>query len=365
MATYPEFTLAAVQAAPVFFDREASTEKACRLIEEAAAAGATIAAFGECWLPGYPNFAWRGPSQLLFQAAAEYVASAVEIPSPTTDRLCEVARRAGIDVVIGIAERDRRTAGTVYCTLLFIGREGRILGRHRKLKPTLWERLVWGEGDAEGLVVHERPYGRISGLNCWEHNTVLPGYALMAQGTQIHIAAWPGSGERRGAPPPLVPSPRQLLLSRAFASQSGAYVIAASGLATQDDYPERYRELFAGEETGDSCIIDPRGEVIAGPASGETILTATVSLEAVFAAKASCDVGGHYSRPDILQLLVNKQPMERLVESTSGANGRGHDGQSAATPTTGGLLGADSGNGVASDVPARSADHLVNTSQDI
>jgi hypothetical protein len=187
----------------------------------------------------------------------------------------------------------------------------------------------------------------------------------MAQGTQIHIAAWPGSGESRGASPPLVPSPRQLLLSRTFASQAGAYVIAASGLASREEYPERYRELFAGEETGDSCIIDPRGEVIAGPASGETILTATVSLEAVFAAKASCDVGGHYSRPDILQLLVNKQPMERLVESTSGANGRGHDGQSAATPTTGGLLGADSGNGVASDVPARSADHLVNTSQDI
>ena len=203
MTTYPEFTLAAVQAAPVFFDREASTDKACRLIEEAGRAGADLAAFGECWLPGYPAFAWdnrvrrsggRPPPSTL--------ATAVEIPSPTTDRLCAAARRAGIDVVIGIAELDCPHAGTVYCTLLFIGREGTILGRHRKLKPTAKERAVWGEGDASGLVVHERPYGRISGLNCWEHNTVLPGYALMAQGTQIHVAAWPGGSPSRPGPRP-------------------------------------------------------------------------------------------------------------------------------------------------------------------
>jgi nitrilase len=365
MTPYPEFTLAAVQAAPVFFDREASTEKARRLIEDAAQQGATLAAFGECWLPGYPVFAWNGPSSLLFQAAAEYVASAVEIPSATTDRLCEAARRAGIDVVIGIAERDRRTRGTVYCTLLFIGSEGRILGRHRKLKPTLWERLAWGEGDAEGLLVHERPYGRISGLNCWEHNTVLPGYALMAQGTQIHVAAWPGTGEKLGqSPPPFVPWPRQLLLSRAFASQAGAYVVVASGLSSREDYPERYRELFGGGETGDSCILDPRGEVIAGPASGETILTATVSLEAVFAAKASCDVAGHYSRPDVLQLLVNKRPMERLVESINGTNGEGHNDQTVTAPVASGSLSDGSGNGVASGVPAEHVDSLVNTPRD-
>ena len=310
---YPEFTLAAVQAEPIPFDIDASTDKACRLIEAAAEQHATLAAFGETWLPGYPFFAHQAASPLWWQAAAEYLASAVEIPSPTTDRLCAAARRAGIDVVIGIVERDQRTKATVYCTLLFIGREGVILGRHRKLKPSYAERTIWGEGDAVGLKVHERLYGRISGLNCWEHNMVLPGYALMAQGTQIHVAAWAGREVSSAPPAPVSAWARQLLLSRAFASQGGCYVIAAGGLRVREHLPERYRDLCRFDNTGDSYIIDPRGEVIAGPATGEMILTARGSLEAVYAAKAACDVGGHYSRPDIFQLQMNGLPLERLV----------------------------------------------------
>ena len=211
MTEYTQFKLAAIQAEPVYFDRQASTEKACRLIREAGAQGATLAAFGESWLPGYPFFVWGSSTGSM---AAEYLANAVEIPSATTGQLCEAARQAHMDVVIGLAERDSQTQGTVYCTLLFIGSEGTILGRHRKLKPTHRERTAWGEGDGSSLTVYDRPYAKISGLNCWEHNMVLPGYALMAQGTQIHVAAWPG-----------MKNSRHMFLSRAFASQASAYVI--------------------------------------------------------------------------------------------------------------------------------------------
>jgi nitrilase len=319
MTDNEHFKLAAIQAAAVPFDLDASTEKACRLISEAGAMGATIAAFGETWLPGYPFFCNAPTTALTWKAMAEYLANAVEIPSPATDKLCAAAKHAGIDVVIGIVERDTSTAATVYCTLLFIGKEGRILGRHRKLKPTYNERAVWGEGDAVGLRTHERSYGRISGLNCWEHNMMLPGYTLAAQGTQIHVAAWPGREPAAAPPPPAPLWPRQLLLSRAFASQASCYVIAVGGVRLHSDTPERYKELSTIEYTGGSYIIDPRGEIIAGPAEGETILIAEGTLQAVRAAKALTDIGGHYSRPDIFRLIVDRSPVRRVTERVSAA----------------------------------------------
>lgn len=309
------FKLAAIQASAVPFDRDASAAKACRLILEAGSMGASLAAFGETWLPGYPFFCHAQPSALTWRAMADYLANSVEIPGPVTDQLCEAARIAGTDVVIGVAERDGITAGTVYCTLLFIGKEGRILGRHRKIKPTFNERSVWGDGDAVGLRVHQRAYGRISGLNCWEHNTMLPGYVLAAQGTQIHVAAWPGREPDAAPASPNPLWPRQLLLSRAFASQVGCFVIAVGGMRSHLDTPERYRELSGIEYSGDSFIIDPRGEVIAGPAKGETILIAEGSMEAVLAAKAVCDAGGHYSRPDLLRLIVDRNPLVRVADA--------------------------------------------------
>jgi nitrilase len=320
MANYAKFGLAAIQAAPLFFNLEASTTKACRLIQEAGERGATIAAFSETWLPGYPFFIWGSTQdrQLPWKAAADYLANAAEIPSPTTDRLCKAAKKAHVDVVIGMVERDKNTGGTVYCTLLFIGRDGKILGRHRKLKPTHRERTIWGEGDATGLTVYARPYGKISGLNCWEHNMVLPGYVLMAQGTQIHVAAWPGT-ESKAPPPPDPMWPRQLLLSRAFASQAAAYVILAGGLHASDDVPAEYRDL-ASRYRGDSYIIDPRGEIIAGPAQGETILVAEGSMEDILAAKSAFDSAGHYSRPDIFQLRVNRNPLDRVLPPIEGTS---------------------------------------------
>jgi nitrilase len=300
-----EFMMAAIQAAPVPYDREASLDKAVTLIEEAGKLGATIAAFGEAWLPGFPLHVFQPPrASLPWKAAAQYLDNAVTIPSPTTDALCQAAKRAGVDVVIGIGELDPLTSGTVYCTLLFIGREGKILGRHRKLKPTFAERTVWGDGDSKGLRAYERPYGRISGLNCWEHNMVLPTYALAQQGTNIHVAAWPGQ-DYAPAQDEIQPHyTRQVLLSRAFASQTASYVIATSGVRTIEDIPEEFRSLNPVLHTGHSIIIDPRGEIVAGPVEGEQILTHVGSMETIRIAKAMCDIGGHYSRPDVFDFAV-------------------------------------------------------------
>jgi nitrilase len=313
MIALDEFTLGAVQAAPVYFDREASTEKACRLIREAGTRNVDLLAFSESWLPGYPFFD-RIPLQLLDEGRVRYLTNAVEIPSPTTDRLCDAASHAGTDVVIGVAELDQVTKSTTYCTLLFIGREGRVLGRHRKLMPSMGERLVWGQGDGASLVVHDRPYGKISGLNCWEHRMMLPGYALIALGTQIHVSAWP-------FPYSLDPETGAgLLMARAFALHGACYVIATCALLRPDDAPEEYRELLTGDslKQGRCAIIAPEGKVIAEAAVGEeTILTASVSLKDVLMAKGSIDIGGHYSRPDVLQLMVNRRPLHRLVEMNS------------------------------------------------
>jgi predicted amidohydrolase len=299
--------LAAIVAAPVYFDKKASTEKACQLISDAGSAGATIAAFGETWLPGYP---WWIRSEgylstIQMKARAEYIASAVDIPGPETDQLCEAAKDAGVDVAIGVVELDPTTRSSVYCTLLFIGRDGEILGRHRKLKPTDFERRVWSEGDGSSLSVYQRPYARISGLNCWEHIMMLPGYALIAQGTQVHIAVWPSGSDD--------------VLARAFAAQGSCYVISVGGLLRDEDIPDRYREIYPAPPENAGCsIIEPGGNIIASSTKiEETIVVAEADLSRARSAKSLCDIGGHYSRPDVLKLEINTEPSRRITKACS------------------------------------------------
>jgi len=315
--------VAAIQATPFFLDREASLDKAIRLIAQAAERGASLAAFGEGWLPGYPIHAWGAPdSELWWDLAAEYLNQAIQVPGPDTEALCQAAVESNIDVVIGVSERDPVTHGTIYSTHLFISREGAILGRHRKLKPTLHERVVWADGDAIGLQVHRRDYGLVSGLNSGEHQMVLPTYALAEQGTQIHVASWPGL-EISTSAPPMSAWPRQHLLSRAFASQAGCYVLCVAGTLTRDAIPDMYRDYLQTELTGDSVIIDPRGEIVAGPISGENIIIADCSMALVRSAKVAFDCAGHASRSD--QLKFTNQATEGHDVSMAGSNMPGFD----------------------------------------
>lgn len=305
---FQDFTLAAVQAAPVFLDREASIDKACRLIEEAGTKGSDLAVFGETWVSGYASFsAWANHPRFI-ELLSKFVLNGVEVPSPATDALCAAAKRAGTDVVIGVAERDATTGGSIYATLLFIGREGTLLGKHRKLKPTMYERTVWGEGDGSTLRLYDRPYGKLGGLNCWEHQMVLPGYALISQGIQVHAAAWPGGRFTR-----------QEILSRAFAMQSSAYVVMAGGLTRPSDLPGDPSDWIveaAGTKRslvtpcdGDSGIIGPNGDFLAGPLLDEEgILTAKANLGRVMLQKMISDHAGHYTRPDVFEFRVNARP---------------------------------------------------------
>lgn len=296
---FADFTLAAVQATPVFLDRDASVEKAIQLIDQAGRQGADLAVFGETWVPAYPGWAERPGDARIGPLLQRLVLNGVEVPSPATDALCRAARRAGTDVVIGIAERDSTTQGTIYCTLLFIGREGDLLGKHRKLKPTFYERTVWGEGDGSSLRLYARPYGRLGGLNCWEHQMVLPGYALIAQGLQVHAGAWPGGTYTR-----------QEVLSRAFAMQAAAYVVMAGSYIPKEAMPADVAPLMQ-PQNGHSAIIGPDGEVIAGPLlDAEGILTARANLGRVMLQKMIADHAGHYTRPDIFQFRVDRRPKQ-------------------------------------------------------
>jgi len=305
---FRDFTLAAVQAAPVYLDRDASIEKACTLIEQAGAKGADLAVFGETWVSGYASFAGWANHPAFAGLLRRFVLNGVEVPSPATDALCRAARRAGVDVAIGVAERDTATGGSIYCTLLFIGREGEILGKHRKLKPTMFERTVWGEGDGSSLRIYDRPYGRLGGLNCWEHQMVLPGYALISQGVQVHAGVWPGGRFTR-----------QEVLSRAFAMQAGAYVVMSGGLLREQDMPDDIRALqmdIGGQQRhlvmpcdGDSGIIGPNGDWLVEPVvNEEVILTATGNTGTAMFQRMIADHAGHYSRPDVFEFRVNRKP---------------------------------------------------------
>ncbi len=296
-------------------DRDATIAKACRLIAEVGSAGADLAVFPEAFVPGYPLWVWfipAGHTHPLREAYAELVANAVTVPSDATDRLCAAAKQAGITVAIGINELNAEGSGTtIYNTLLYIGPDGRILGKHRKVMPTGGERIVWALGDGSDLEVYDLAFGRLGGLLCWENYMPLARYAMSAWGTEIFVAPT----RHRGEP--------WLSTMRHVAKEGRCYVIGCCTPMHKNDVPDRlaFKEKYLGAvdgwiNPGDSVIVDPDGKFVAGPASHEeTILFADFDRSKITGPRWQLDVAGHYARPDIFELVVHRSAKPPFTET--------------------------------------------------
>ncbi len=306
---YPIVKVAAVQAASVFLDREGSVAKACRLIREAGKGGARVIAFPESFIPAHPLWYHHHPATgaIANRLAADLFKNAIEIPGPETAALCAAAREADAYVVIGVCEKLPQTLGTMFNTQLYIGADGAIIRKHQKIMPTGGERLVHmgGFGDTFGAFPSE--FGPMSGLICGENSNPLAIFALTAEGTRIHTMSWPSYLGRA----PL--GNRVSVDSQAFAQMSKAFVISACGVIDQETIDRL--ELDAGEKEllseagrcGGSVIVAPNSRIIAGPlGTEEGILYADCNLEVSISMKLRHDFAGHYNRPDIFQLHVNK-----------------------------------------------------------
>jgi len=298
-------TVAAVQAAPEFLDRDATIGKVVALAGEAASRGARLVAFPEAFVPGYPDWVWRtrpwdATATMLY---ARLLEQAVVADSPACDALAKAARRLGIWLSVGATERDQ-TGSTLYNALLHFAPDGTLAGRHRKLMPSGGERLVWGAGDGSGLTTIETGFGRLGGLICWENYMPLARSALYAQGIDIYLApTWDNSEV-------WIPTLRHI------AKEGRTYVVGVTACIRATDLPEDLpgrTDLYGGAEDwlsrGNSAIIAPGGDIIAGPLTGEEgIVFAEIDAEVARAGRQQFDPVGHYSRSDVLRLTVDATP---------------------------------------------------------
>ena len=312
-------TIAAVQATYTLMDRQACLETAIALLHHAAEGGAKIVVFPEAFIPGTPVWIdsrpiWDGDADWY----AMLVDQAVVVPGPDIQALGEAARAEGVYAVIGVQEREAHGA-TIYNTTVYIGPDGSLLGKHRKLMPTGSERTVWGMGDGSTLPVIETPYGRLSGLTCWENFMPLARFYLYSQGVDIWVAPTLASGDG------------WIATMRHIALEGRCYVIGVNPCLRIDQIPAEFPrrdQLWPKDdndgwvETGNSVIVDPTGKIVAGPARREeTILYADIDLAVVRAARRFFDPVGHYSRPDIFQLHVDTRSRSSVISRTSASEG--------------------------------------------
>lgn len=317
---------ACVQAAPVFLDLDASIEKAAALCKEAADKGAALIAFPETWLPGYPWWIWTHIAAEALGFLPRYHEQSMEMGSPQMRRLQQIAHDTGIAMVMGYSERDE---GSRFMSQVFIDAQGTILLNRRKLKPTHMERVIYGEGDGSGFVAPEMGFGRVGGLNCWEHVQPLARMAMHAQHEYVHVASWPSFCMYRDMAYALGPEVA-MSASQLHALEGSCYVLASTAIISQEMIDmicegDAQKEHLLNPRNpgkpggGSAMIFGPDGQPLCAPIpeDQEGILYADLDPAMITIAKGAADPMGHYGRGDVLRLLINRGE-RRVVEEMNG-----------------------------------------------
>ena len=301
--------VAIAQIAAVAFDTGACLEKMAHWASQAAGKGAQLLVFPEAVLPGYPaSLDWGGESASFRSTAADeeyaqYWNGAIELTADGVKPLLEIARKNNLYVVAGVIERD---GGTLYCTSVMLGPDGAFLGKHRKLMPTVAERLVWGRGDGSTLPVIDTSIGKLGTVLCWENYMPLLRSTMYAKGVELYCA------------PTADDSDRWFNTMQHIAFEGGCFVISACQYSVRTDFPTDYGSIPIAATSeplfrGGSCIVGPNGEFIVKPfTAGESLLTAELDPNDIVKAKYKFDAVGHYSRPDVFRLAVNESRQTQL-----------------------------------------------------
>jgi len=297
------------QISPVWLNKQMTIEKICTYIKKAGNENCELLVFGEALLPGYPFWlsltnSSKFNSTTQKEINAHYIRNSIQIESGELDEICVLAKENNMAIYLGIVERAKNRGGhSIYCSLVYIDPNGDIKSVHRKLQPTYEERLSWAPGDGNGLRVHNLKNFSVGGLNCWENWMALARTALYGLGENLHIAVWPGSEDNT------------VDITRFIAKESRSFVVSVSSLMRVEDFPKdtpHLEEILKNSPSvlanGGSCIAGPDGEWIVSPITEkEDLIISTIDFNRVLEERQNFDAVGHYSRPDITKLTINRE----------------------------------------------------------